>query len=108
MILAHVTKQDFPLWNGMMAWSFVGMIDASLKFFGEYVLQHRSISPGEALELTACLLLFGSGPVLQSTPEKTSVFITYSVALAAVAYGSFVFTVINQMYVLLSHSDVNL
>jgi len=35
MILAHVTKQPFPLWNGMMAWTAVGMLDANLgRFLG--------------------------------------------------------------------------
>lgn len=38
MILAHVTKQEFPLWNGMMGWTAVGMLDANLgRYFGECV-----------------------------------------------------------------------
>jgi ethanolaminephosphotransferase len=38
LILAHVTKSDFPYWNGMMVFSAFGAIDANARFlFGQYV-----------------------------------------------------------------------
>lgn len=30
MILAHVTKTDFPYWDSLWIWSFIGAVDANL------------------------------------------------------------------------------
>jgi hypothetical protein len=38
LILAHVTKGDYPYWDKMYIWSAIGAIDANSQFlFGRYV-----------------------------------------------------------------------
>ena len=38
MILAHVTKMDFPYWDSLWIWSFIGALDANLpRLIGRYV-----------------------------------------------------------------------
>lgn len=34
MILAHVTKDKFPVWDWVWVWSFVGGLDANLPVLG--------------------------------------------------------------------------
>lgn len=37
MILAHVTKGDFPAWDWVWIWSVIGAVDANLPLIGMYV-----------------------------------------------------------------------
>lgn len=39
MILAHVTKTDFPYWDSLWIWSLIGAVDANLpKLIGRCVI----------------------------------------------------------------------
>ncbi|CED82236.1 sn-1,2-diacylglycerol ethanolamine-and cholinephosphotranferases [Phaffia rhodozyma] len=73
MILAHVTKMPFPMWNGWMVWTAIGALDANL--------------PN----------LFGVSPVIQSTQTKSSGFILLSLFVALAIYLNFAFSVIWQI-----------
>ncbi|KDQ62969.1 hypothetical protein JAAARDRAFT_361800 [Jaapia argillacea MUCL 33604] len=73
MILAHVTKQEFPWWDSMWIWSIVGAVDANLP------------------------RLIGRAPLIQSTPQNTRWFIYLSLAVSILSYARFVVLVISDI-----------
>ncbi|KAI0253196.1 Choline/ethanolaminephosphotransferase [Lactifluus subvellereus] len=73
MIIAHVTKQPFPVWDSMYIWSIVGAIDANMP------------------------ILFGRPPIIQHSPENTEKFVFVVLAVALVTYARFVVLVISDI-----------
>ncbi|EIM83608.1 Choline/ethanolaminephosphotransferase [Stereum hirsutum FP-91666 SS1] len=73
MILAHVTSQPFPWWDSMWIWSIVGALDANMP------------------------RLIGRQPIIQSTPERTAIFVGLTFVVAFLSYARFVVLVINDI-----------
>jgi ethanolaminephosphotransferase len=64
MILAHVTKGAFPVWNWLWIWTFIGAVDANLPRLG---LQ----------------------PFIQKDETSTTVFVYLTLLVNVVAYARF-------------------
>jgi len=73
MILAHLTKQPFPWWDSMWIWSIVGAVDANLP------------------------RLLGISPLIQSTPERTAMFVYLTLAMSFLSYARFCALVIRDI-----------
>ncbi|KAH9957555.1 CDP-alcohol phosphatidyltransferase-domain-containing protein [Lactifluus volemus] len=73
MIIAHITRQPFPVWDPMYLWSIVGAIDANMP------------------------LLFGRPPLIQHSPENTKKFVFVVLAVALVTYARFVYLVVSDI-----------
>ncbi|KAJ4000283.1 choline ethanolaminephosphotransferase [Lentinula boryana] len=73
MILAHLTKGSFPLWDWLWVMSVVGAIDANLP------------------------RILGIPPIIQSTPHFTAVFVYATLVFSFVAYARFCTLVINDI-----------
>ncbi|KDQ15750.1 hypothetical protein BOTBODRAFT_31637 [Botryobasidium botryosum FD-172 SS1] len=73
MILAHLTKTPFPMWDSMWILSLIGTLDANSQF------------------------LFGRAPYIQSDPERSHLFVLASLAIAAISYVRFCTLVINDI-----------
>jgi len=72
MILAHVTKEKFPVWDWVWVWSLVGAVDANLP-------------------------LFGIPPLLQRSSKHTTVFVWLTLVVSFLAYARFVTLVIQDI-----------
>ncbi|CAA7265644.1 unnamed protein product [Cyclocybe aegerita] len=73
MILAHVTKDKFPIFDWVWAWSALGAIDANLP------------------------RVFGISPLIQTTPRRTTLFVWLTLVVSAVVYARFVVLVIRDI-----------
>jgi len=73
MITAHVTKTAFPYWDSMWVWIVLGAIDGHAQF------------------------LFGRAPLIQSTPMRQAVFVSFSLLLSIFSYGRFCVLVIKDI-----------
>ncbi|KAL1664877.1 hypothetical protein EV122DRAFT_224026 [Schizophyllum commune] len=73
MILAHVTKGDFPWFDWMWAWTVLGALDANLP------------------------RLIGRAPLIQTTPERTAQFVYFTLTVSAALYARFVTLVIRDI-----------
>ncbi|CAK5265991.1 unnamed protein product, partial [Mycena citricolor] len=65
MILAHVTKTDFPAWDWIWVWSFAAAVDANLP------------------------RLIGRPPLLQTSPKNTAYAVWLTLAISFIAYARF-------------------
>ncbi|KDR86099.1 hypothetical protein GALMADRAFT_235335 [Galerina marginata CBS 339.88] len=72
MILAHVTKEKFPVWDWVWAWSLMGALDANLP-------------------------LFGISPLIQRTQKNTTILVWLTLAVSLFTYGRFVTLVIGDI-----------
>ncbi|KAH9486034.1 Cholinephosphotransferase 1 [Psilocybe cubensis] len=72
MILAHVTKDKFPVWDWVWVWSFLGGLDANLP-------------------------LFGMSPIIQRSQKHTTIFVWITLAVSFIAYARFVTLVIGDI-----------
>ncbi|KAG2144675.1 CDP-alcohol phosphatidyltransferase-domain-containing protein [Suillus bovinus] len=73
MILSHITRAPFPLWNSLWLWNVVGVIDAQLPF------------------------LIDRSSLIQSTPKRTAVFIYLTLAVSFITYARFCALVIRDI-----------
>jgi len=72
MILAHVTKGDFPMWDWVWIWSVFGAVDANLP-------------------------LIGIAPIIQRSHRNTMIFVWVTLAVSFLAYARFVTLVIRDI-----------
>ncbi|KAF8553815.1 Choline/ethanolaminephosphotransferase [Imleria badia] len=73
VILSRVAKTPFPWWNSMWIWNVIGVVDTHLPD-----LLHRS-------------------PIIQSTPERTAIFVYLTLAISFFAYARFCTLVIREI-----------
>ncbi|KAF8553803.1 Choline/ethanolaminephosphotransferase [Imleria badia] len=73
VILSRVTKTPFPWWNSMWIWNAIAVLDAHLP-----KLLHRS-------------------PIIQSTPERTAIFVYLTLAISFSAYARFYILVTREI-----------
>ncbi|EIW87360.1 choline ethanolaminephosphotransferase [Coniophora puteana RWD-64-598 SS2] len=73
IILGHVTKGAFPVWDVMWVWSAVGVVDAHLP------------------------TLLGRPPVIQADAQRTAIFVWLTFAVSFVSYVRFCTLVINDI-----------
>ncbi|KAI0095189.1 Choline/ethanolaminephosphotransferase [Irpex rosettiformis] len=73
IILAHVTKQSFPLFDSLFLWSVVGAIDANMP------------------------LLFNREPLIQHNMHNTRVIVYLTLAVSFFSYARFCTLVINDI-----------
>jgi len=73
MILAHVTKTDFPYWDSIWIWSLIGALDANMP------------------------RLIGRPPLIQTSPERQRLFVLATLLLSFISYARFCILVINDM-----------
>ncbi|KAF8958271.1 choline ethanolaminephosphotransferase [Flammula alnicola] len=72
MILAHVTKGKFPMWDWVWVWSVAGALDANLP-------------------------VFGIAPIIQNSSRNSTIFVWVTVVVSFFAYARFVTLVINDI-----------
>ncbi|KAF9474979.1 choline ethanolaminephosphotransferase [Pholiota conissans] len=72
MILAHVTKGPFPMWDWVWIWSVAGALDANLP-------------------------VFGMSPIIQTCPRNTTIFVWFTLAISFLTYARFVSLVISDI-----------
>ncbi|KIK62271.1 hypothetical protein GYMLUDRAFT_42209 [Collybiopsis luxurians FD-317 M1] len=73
MILAHLTKGEFPIWDWVFVMNVIGALDANLE------------------------RIFGIPPILQSTPASTSLYVYTTLAISFAAYARFCTLVIDDI-----------
>ncbi|KAI0706168.1 Choline/ethanolaminephosphotransferase [Cytidiella melzeri] len=73
MILAHVTKQPFPLFDALFLWSIVGAMDANMP------------------------LLFNKPPLIQHNLHNTGVIVVLTLVFSLLSYARFCTLVINDI-----------
>ncbi|KAG8749470.1 hypothetical protein FRC14_001340, partial [Serendipita sp. 396] len=73
MILAHVTSQPFPLFDGMWLWTAALAMDLNAEW------------------------LFDKQPIFQTTPERRAIAVYATLLLTLASYGRFVYSVINDI-----------
>ncbi|PPQ96289.1 hypothetical protein CVT26_005649 [Gymnopilus dilepis] len=73
MILAHVTKGDFPLWDWVWIWSTLGAVDANLP------------------------KVFGIPPLIQRTQKNTTILVWLTLVVSFLVYARFVTLVIRDI-----------
>jgi len=73
MILAHVTKGDFPLWDWVWIWSALGAADANLP------------------------KVFGIPPLIQHSQKNTTIFVWLTLFVSLIVYARFVTLVIKDI-----------
>ncbi|KAF8553808.1 Choline/ethanolaminephosphotransferase, partial [Imleria badia] len=73
VILSHVTKAPFPWWNSMWIWNAISVLDAHLP---------------ELLQRP---------PIIQSTPNRTAIFVYLTLAISFFTYARFCTLVIREI-----------
>ncbi|KAJ3853734.1 Choline/ethanolaminephosphotransferase [Lentinula lateritia] len=73
MILAHLTKTSFPVWDWLWVMSLVGAVDANLP------------------------RIAGTSPMIQSTPLLTTLYVYTTFLISFIAYARFCVLVINDI-----------
>ena len=81
VILSRVTKTPFPWWNSMWIWNTLAVLDVHLP-----TLLHRYavVKLGVIDFLWSC-----RPPIIQSTPERTAIFVYLTLAISLFAYVRF-------------------
>lgn len=73
MILAHVTKQKFPVFDPLWVWTAVLALDVNLP------------------------ILLGRPPLFQNTPDRVTITVWFTLLLNILTYGHFVYNVIGDI-----------
>lgn len=73
IILAHVTKSEFPLLDSTWVWSLIGAVDVNLP------------------------RILGRPPIIQTTPKRLHLFVLATLVISFVSYLRFVTLVINDI-----------
>ena len=89
VILSRVTRTPFPLWNSMWIWSAIGVLDAHLPN-----LLHRYAVVKLGIIYCSC---FSRSPIIQSTPERTAIFVYLTLAISFFAYAHFYLLVTREI-----------
>jgi ethanolaminephosphotransferase len=89
MILAHVTSQPFPIFDGMWIWTAALAVDQNMEWlFDRYVFFSSVWNEAN---------IFSRPPVFQTTPERRAMAIYATLGITIVLYGRFVYRVINEI-----------
>lgn len=91
MILAHVTKQPFPMSDAIFLWTVVGAIDANMPLlFNRYAVLDWS----GPIVLT---IYFHRSPLIQHNMHNTSVVVFLTLGMSILSYARFCTLVINDI-----------
>ena len=89
VILSRVTRTPFPWWNSMWIWNAIGVFDAHLP-----ELLHRYVVVKLGVVYCPCS---SSPPIIQSTPERTAIFVYLTLAISFFGYAHFYILVTREI-----------
>lgn len=90
VILSHVTKSPFPLWDSMWIWNAVGVLDAHLPL----LLNRYVCSPFTIIRFDP---VASRPPIIQSNPKRTAIFIYLTLVVSFLVYARFCILVIKDI-----------